>query len=117
VIRDPQNLDSYTPASAYSWLRFYERFWNARLDSLEELLAPVGKKKGKNTMTPMLVQMLFAHDLVDELRLMIDPVILGGGKRFFRDDGTCRRLALVTSETTSTGAILATYARSSGIWK
>ena len=34
-------------ASAYSWLRFYERFWNARLDSLEELLAPVGKKKGK----------------------------------------------------------------------
>jgi DNA-binding transcriptional ArsR family regulator len=33
-------------ASAYSWLHFYERFWNARLDSLEALLAPVGKKKG-----------------------------------------------------------------------
>ena len=33
-------------ASAYSWLRFYERFWSARLDSLEELLAPAGKKKG-----------------------------------------------------------------------
>ena len=33
-------------ASAYSWLRFYERFWNARLDSLEELLAPAGKRKG-----------------------------------------------------------------------
>jgi DNA-binding transcriptional ArsR family regulator len=32
-------------ASAYSWLHFYERFWNARLDSLEELLAPVAKKK------------------------------------------------------------------------
>jgi hypothetical protein len=40
---------------------------------------------------------------------MIDPVILGGGKRFFRDDGACRRLALATSEATSTGAILATY--------
>jgi len=33
-------------ASAYDWLRFYERFWNARLDALEELLAPAGKKKG-----------------------------------------------------------------------
>jgi dihydrofolate reductase len=56
---------------------------------------------------------LLAHDLVDELRLMIDPVVLGGGKRFFRDDGVCRRLTLAASETTSTGAILATYARSS----
>ena len=56
---------------------------------------------------------LFAHDLVDQLRLMIDPIILGGGKRFFRDDGVLRRLTLVASETTSTGAILATYARSS----
>jgi dihydrofolate reductase len=50
--------------------------------------------------------------LADELRLMIDPVILGGGKRFFRDDGACRRFALATSEATSTGAILATYVRS-----
>jgi hypothetical protein len=55
---------------------------------------------------------LLKHDLVDEIRLMIDPVMLGGGKRFFRDDGVCRRLALVTSEMTSTGAILATYTRS-----
>jgi dihydrofolate reductase len=54
---------------------------------------------------------LLAHDLVDELRLMIDPVLLGGGKRFFRDDGVCRRLALVSSEPTPTGAILATYSR------
>jgi dihydrofolate reductase len=50
--------------------------------------------------------------LVDEVRLMIDPIILGGGKRFFHDDGVCRRLTLAESETTSTGAILATYARS-----
>lgn len=54
---------------------------------------------------------LLAHDLVDELRLMIDPIILGGGKRFFRDDGALRRLALSASETTPTGAILATYTR------
>ena len=35
-----------------------------------------------------LVQVLFEAGLVDELRLMIDPVVLGGGKRLFRDDGS-----------------------------
>jgi dihydrofolate reductase len=57
-----------------------------------------------------LVQTLIEHGLVDELRLMIDPVVLGGGKRIFRDDGALRPLRLVDSEVTTTGAILATYA-------
>ena len=58
-----------------------------------------------------LLHALMAHDLVDEFRFMIDPVILGGGKRFFRDSGRVAALRLVASEVTSTGAILATYAR------
>jgi dihydrofolate reductase len=57
-----------------------------------------------------LVQTLIEHDLVDELRVMIDPVVLGGGKRIFRDDGALRPLRLVDSQATTTGAILATYA-------
>ena len=57
-----------------------------------------------------LVQMLLERGLVDELRLMIDPVALGGGKRIFRDDGARRSLRLVESQVTTTGAILATYA-------
>jgi dihydrofolate reductase len=57
-----------------------------------------------------LVQTLLEHGLVDELRLMIDPVTLGGGKRLFRDDGELRSLRLVNGEVTTTGAILATYA-------
>jgi dihydrofolate reductase len=57
-----------------------------------------------------LVQKLIEHDLVDEFRLMIDPVVLGGGKRIFRDDGSLRPLRLVDSKVTTTGAILATYA-------
>ena len=57
-----------------------------------------------------LVQSLIEHGLVDELRLMIDPVLLGGGKGIFRNDGARRLLRLVDSEVTTTGAILATYA-------
>jgi dihydrofolate reductase len=57
-----------------------------------------------------LVQTLVEHDLVDEYALMIDPVILGGGKRLFRDDARQRPLRLLDSEATTTGAILATYA-------
>ena len=57
-----------------------------------------------------LAQTLVEHDLVDELRLMIDPLVLGGGKRIFRDDGALRPLRLVESQVTSTGAIIATYA-------
>ena len=58
-----------------------------------------------------LVRSLLEHDLVDELRLAIHPLVLGGGKGIFPADGTLRRLRLVDSEATSTGVILATYAR------
>jgi dihydrofolate reductase len=58
-----------------------------------------------------LVQTLIEHDLADEFRVMIDPVMLGGGKRIFRDDGSLRPLRLVDGRIVGTGAILATYAR------
>jgi dihydrofolate reductase len=59
-----------------------------------------------------LVSTLLEHGLVDEFRVMIDPIVLGGGKRVFRDDGVLRRLRLVDNQVTitTTGAILATYA-------
>jgi dihydrofolate reductase len=62
----------------------------------------------------VLVQTLIEHDLVDEFRLMIDPLVLGGGKRVFRDDGARRPLRLVKQEPTTTGAILATYVPADG---
>jgi dihydrofolate reductase len=58
-----------------------------------------------------LVQSLIGHDLIDEFRVVFDPVIVGGGKRIFPDDGTLRPLRLGSSEVTKTGAIIATYAR------
>lgn len=57
-----------------------------------------------------LVRAPIEHDLFDELRVMIDPVTLGGGKRFFPEDGALRPLRLVDGHVTATGAILATYA-------
>lgn len=57
-----------------------------------------------------LVGTLIEHDLVDELRLMIDPLVLGGGKRLFRNDGVLNRFRLADGQLTSTGAILAKYA-------
>ena len=56
-----------------------------------------------------LVQTLIEQGLVDEFRLMIDPLLLGGGKRIFGADGALRPLRLVHSQVTATVAILATY--------
>ena len=57
-----------------------------------------------------LVRTLIEHDLVDEFRVMIDPLVVGGGKRIFPDDGVLRPLRLVDHQVTTTGAILATFA-------
>jgi dihydrofolate reductase len=56
-----------------------------------------------------LVQALVERGLVDELRLMIDPVALGGGKRFFPDDGALRAWNLVDGQVAGNGALLTTY--------
>ena len=59
--------------------------------------------------SPGLAATLIAHDLVDEYRLMIVPITLGGGKRVFPDDGVARPLELVASAATPTGVIVTTY--------
>ena len=56
-----------------------------------------------------LAQTLMANDLVDEYRLMVYPVVLGEGKRLFRDADATKRLRLTDSESTSTGVLLLTY--------
>jgi dihydrofolate reductase len=59
--------------------------------------------------SPGLVQTMLSENLVDELRLMIEPVLLGGGKRIFPDDGEMRTLLLVSAVTTVTGVNVCTY--------
>jgi dihydrofolate reductase len=56
-----------------------------------------------------LVQTLMQNDLVDEYRLMINPIVLGNGKRLFRDGSPKTSLRLVDSETSKTGVLIVTY--------
>ena len=58
-----------------------------------------------------LAAQLIANDLVDELNLMIEPVILGGGKRLFPNDGVLRAMELVSSTTAKTGVQICKYRR------
>jgi dihydrofolate reductase len=63
--------------------------------------------------SPALASQLVANDLVDEYRLMVEPIVLGGGKRLFPDDGRARPLTLVKTTTASTGVLICTYRPSS----
>jgi dihydrofolate reductase len=56
-----------------------------------------------------LIQTLFAHDLVDELRVIVFPVMLGVGKRLFAEGTVPRTWRLTSSTVTGTGALIAAY--------
>ena len=70
------------------------------------------QQPGKNigvSGSPTLVQSLLQADLIDELTLMIHPVIAGHGKRLFKDGSALKRMKLVESKTTPTGVSLLTF--------
>jgi dihydrofolate reductase len=56
-----------------------------------------------------LIYSLLLTDLLDELTLMIHPVVVGKGRRFFKDGSILKRLRLVDSQITSTGVVIVTY--------
>jgi len=56
-----------------------------------------------------LVQALVEHDLVDELRLMVFPVVLGSGKRLFGETSDKKPLRLVDSKTVGDGVVILIY--------
>ncbi len=77
-----------------------------------EAVARLKEQPGKNIAvlgSGELVQTLIEHDLVDEYFLAVFPILLGSGKRLFRDADEARRLNLVESKATSTGGVLLTY--------
>ncbi len=56
-----------------------------------------------------LAQSLMRHNLIDRYVLMIHPLVLGSGRRLFRDGNPIVALRLVDSVTTTTGVVIATY--------
>src|SRR6266404_7644156 len=60
---------------------------------------------GSSTLTPVLLE----HELADEILLLVFPVLLGTGKRFFSDGTQPRELALVSTKAVSSGVIISTY--------
>jgi dihydrofolate reductase len=58
-----------------------------------------------------LVQGLLEHDLLDELRLMVFPVVLGSGKRLFGDTSDKKPLALAETRTVGDGVVILIYRR------
>ncbi len=80
--------------------------------NVAEEISRLKRQPGKNigiTGSATLVQSLLQEDLLDELGLMIHPVVVGSGKRLFEERGDPKGLKLVDSKTFSTGVVYLTY--------
>jgi dihydrofolate reductase len=80
--------------------------------SLKEEITKLKVQPGKNigvAGSPTLVHSLLVNNLLDELTLMIHPVVVGSGKRLFKGDSGLKRLKLVGSQISSTGVAILTY--------
>jgi dihydrofolate reductase len=62
-----------------------------------------------------LAQTLIEHDLVDELHLMVFPVVLGTGKRIFGETSDKKPLRLVDSKTVGDGVTILAYQPATGV--
>ena len=58
-----------------------------------------------STLTPVLLE----HGLADEVLLLVFPILLGAGKRFFSDQASPRELALVDTKAAPSGVVISTY--------
>jgi dihydrofolate reductase len=81
-------------------------------DNVAEEISRLKEQPGKDISisgSPTLVRSLLEEDLLDELRLMLHPIVVGSGKRLFEDGGDQKALQLVDSKTFSTGVLYLTY--------
>ena len=59
--------------------------------------------------SPQLAQTLIEHDLVDELRLTVYPIVVGAGKRLFAETSGPKRLQLVEAKSVGDGIHILVY--------
>ena len=89
--------------------------WNTTLlpgDSAIAEIAALREREGGDLLmwgSASLVRTLLAEGLVDELNLLVEPIVLGGGKRIWPDDGVARPMELARSLTAATGTLVNTY--------
>jgi dihydrofolate reductase len=89
--------------------------WNSTLLSAENAVGDIAALRDQDggdlsiMGSASLSKALLAEGLVDELNLMLEPILLGGGKRIFPDDGMARPLRLVRTLTTDTGVVICKY--------
>jgi dihydrofolate reductase len=79
---------------------------------IPQAIAKLKQQPGKDisiTGSPTLVRSLLQNDLLDQLALLVHPVVVGTGKRLFTDGGNLKRLQLVDSKTFTTGVLALTY--------
>jgi len=89
--------------------------WGPAKDLGTDILAGIRRVKltggpdlivcGSSTLTSLLLE----QELVDEVVLIVYPVLLGRGKLFFSDSNHARELALLNTKTTPTGVLINTY--------
>ena len=80
--------------------------------NVAEEIAKLKKGPGKDIVisgSATLVRSLLGYGLLDELKLMVHPILVGGGKRLFDEEAETKPLELVDSKTFSTGVLYLTY--------
>ena len=87
--------------------------WNASLikTDVAEEVSRLKQQPGQNLLiygSGQLVQTLMQHNLIDEYRLLVYPVVLGSGKRLFKD-GIAANLKLAETKTFSSGVVALIY--------
>jgi dihydrofolate reductase len=88
-------------------------------ENVVEEISILKKQPGRDILVAgsgVLVQTLMQHDLVDEYRLMIHPIVLGDGKHLFKD-GSSATLKLVRAQPFRTGIVLLEYKPEKNLYK
>jgi dihydrofolate reductase len=104
-----------TPKYVFSTtLESVEAWQNSRLlkGDVAQEVTQLKQRPGKNIGTagsPTLVHSLLEQGLLDELILLVHPVVAGSGKRLFQDGESLKRLDLLSSKPTRTGTVILTY--------
>jgi dihydrofolate reductase len=106
----PKYLASRTVTDTSAWSNTTVLPADGAVDAVADLRA----RDGRSLLvmgSPGLASQLVEADLVDEYRVMIEPILLGGGKSIFPRGGSARPLTLVSATPAATGTLVCVYRR------